>query len=139
MAREAPPSDVVGAIAEEIGRLHDEELRILRYDGDAAVVLGASGGDVSLFPIGLRIPLGGDNVSTRVFETGKPVRIADYGRASGAIGEAARRAGARSVVGTPIIVHGRTWGVSVVGSIGETGQSEAKGIWAPASFNVRQA
>ncbi len=55
--------------------------------------------------------LGGTNLGTIVFETGRPARIDDYADASGPIGVAVREVGVRSAVGTPIIVEGRLWGV----------------------------
>jgi signal transduction histidine kinase len=61
--------------------------------------------------------LGGENVSSLVFETGRPARIDRYADASGPLAVAIREEGVRSAVGTPIIVEGRPWGVMAVGSI----------------------
>jgi signal transduction histidine kinase len=55
--------------------------------------------------------LGGNNVSTLVFETGRPARLDDYADASGEVGVAAREDGVGSGVATPVIVEGRLWGV----------------------------
>ena len=67
--------------------------------------------------LGERTSLGGQNVSTLVFETGRPARVdayhADDGNATTA---AALRVGLRSAVGTPISVAGRLWGVMIAGS-----------------------
>jgi signal transduction histidine kinase len=63
--------------------------------------------------------LGGKNVSTLVFETGRPARIDSYAYASGPIGLIGRETGIRSTVATPIIVEGRLWGVMAVGSAQE--------------------
>ena len=69
------------------------------------------------FPVGSRWPLEGHNVSTLVFETGRPARIDRYAdSSSGPLGAAARETGIRSAVGTPIIVEGRLWGVIFAGS-----------------------
>jgi signal transduction histidine kinase len=62
-------------------------------------------------PVGSRRSLGGNNVSTLVFETGLPVRIDSYVDASGPVGVDARADGVGSGVGAPIIVEGRLWGV----------------------------
>jgi signal transduction histidine kinase len=48
-----------------------------------------------------------------VFRTGRPVRIDDYGIASGAIAEAVRPIGLHCVVATPILVEGGLWGAMV--------------------------
>jgi len=117
VAREAAPAEVFAAIAEEVGHLLEgRELRILRYEGDTAVVVGASGGRVQGFPVGLRVPLGGDNTITRVFNTGKPARVADYRTASGPVSELAKGAGARNALAVPVLVEARTWGAIVTGS-----------------------
>ena len=57
--------------------------------------------------------LGGDDVATRVFETGRPART-DYSAASGPIADLARERDVRWGVGAPIIVEGDLWGVMVV-------------------------
>jgi hypothetical protein len=69
--------------------------------------------------VGSRLPLGGQNVTTLVFRTGRPARI-DYTDASGQIGNvAAHDWGLRSSVGVPISVEGRLWGVIFALSTGE--------------------
>jgi signal transduction histidine kinase len=62
--------------------------------------------------------LGGNNLSTIVFETGRPARIDTYGDASGPVGLAVREGGVRLAVGTPIMVEGRLWGMMAAGSSG---------------------
>jgi GAF domain-containing protein len=62
-------------------------------------------------PVGSRQILGGKNISTLVFETGRPARLDSYADASGPLGVAAREDGVGSGVGTPVIVQGRLWGV----------------------------
>jgi signal transduction histidine kinase len=67
--------------------------------------------------VGKRLQLGGRNVSTLVFRTGRPARI-DYTDATGLIGNvAARDWGLRSSVGAPISVEGRLWGAMLVLSL----------------------
>jgi signal transduction histidine kinase len=62
------------------------------------------------------LSLGGRNVSTLVFRTGRAARIDDYTGASGPAGEAAREFGLRASVGVPVSVEGRLWGVMAVES-----------------------
>ncbi|WP_081685664.1 GAF domain-containing protein [Candidatus Solirubrobacter pratensis] len=119
VAREAPQTEVFTAIAEEVGRLlGTEQARMLRYEDDRSVVLVASGGEAAdALPIGARWELGGENIVSRVFRTGRPARLDDYGKtSSGPIGEAVRPVGISSVVGTPIMVEGRLWGAMVAGT-----------------------
>jgi GAF domain-containing protein len=62
------------------------------------------------------MPLGGMNVISLVAETGKPARIDDYAKATGAIADYGRRLDAKSAVGGPIVVAGRLWGAMIVSS-----------------------
>jgi len=69
------------------------------------------------FPVGTRHGLGGqDDISTIVFQTGRPARMDEHGDFSGPIAEAAREVGLRAGVGVPVRVEGRLWGLTVVES-----------------------
>jgi signal transduction histidine kinase len=61
------------------------------------------------------LPLGGRNVTTLVYQTGRPARV-DYGEeVSGVIGQVgARDWRLRTAMGVPIGVEGRPWGAMVV-------------------------
>ena len=122
VARTAPPPEVFAAVAGEVSRLLAADFAILvRYDPpDTLEVVGTwpSTGAPAPTPVGGRLPLGGSNVSTLVWQTGRPARI-DYDDAiSGAIGQVAARRGIRSSVGVPVSVEGRLWGTIVVASSG---------------------
>jgi signal transduction histidine kinase len=69
-----------------------------------------SAGEVA-FPTGSRWPTEGTNVAWLVLETGGAARIDDFSAATDPIGVAAREAGYRSAVGSPIVVEGRLWGL----------------------------
>jgi signal transduction histidine kinase len=114
VARGVPPEDVFAAVAEEVGRVLPIEYQHLgRYEPDGMVnYVGARGG---LMPAGTRLPLGGDNVTTRVFETGRAART-DYANPASPIGAMAMERSVRWSVGAPISVEGRLWGVMIVGS-----------------------
>src|SRR4029077_13541040 len=76
------------------GRLLEVDFATLvRYDPqDAITIVGTwtRAGAPSPTPVGDRMPLGGRNLSTLVYQTGRPERI-DYDDVSGAIGDAAAR------------------------------------------------
>jgi signal transduction histidine kinase len=112
------PEDVFAAVAEEVVRLLPVDFAHMgRYESDAVVtVLAASGSTAEHFPVGRGWSLGGRNVATIVFETGRPGRLDDYGGAHGVLGLTGRELGMRSSAGTPIIVEGKVWGVVVAGS-----------------------
>jgi signal transduction histidine kinase len=118
VARGAAPDEVFAAFPEEVGRLLSvDSVHMGRYEPDDTYTVVASWGKPG--PAVSRTTLGGKNLGTIVFETGRSARIESYDDASGPIGVAARETGVRSAVGTPITVEGRLWGVMVAGSLGE--------------------
>ncbi|MDT4969924.1 MAG: hypothetical protein QOG22_67 [Pseudonocardiales bacterium] len=113
VARGVPPEELFAAVTEEAGRVLSVEYAALsRYEPDRGVtvvaVWGRTGHNV---PVGNRLIVGGNNVGTLVFETGRPARIDNYADAFGPLGDLARGEGVGAAVGTPIIVEGRLWGV----------------------------
>jgi signal transduction histidine kinase len=121
VAEGAPPSEVFGAVAEEVGQLLPVDFAIMgRYEDDHTITaIAASGTAVAHFPVGSRSGLEGDNLVTIVFETRRPARVDRFEHASGPIGEVGRASGFRSTVGAPIVVDGGLWGVIAVGSTHE--------------------
>jgi signal transduction histidine kinase len=121
VAGAAPPEKVFAAVTEEVGRLLPVDIAgMARYEADGTQTIVASWGRaVERFPVGSRPGLGGQNLATIVYDTGRPARMDSYADASGPAGLAARRTGFRSSVATPIIVEGRRWGVVIAGSSGE--------------------
>jgi PAS domain S-box-containing protein len=118
VAKGAPQPEVFAAIAEEVGRLLDVgSIEMLRYDSARTVTVVAGWGTAEpVPPIGTRLPLGGRNVSTLVFESGRAARLDDYGDSSGAIAESVTAGGVRAAVGTPILTGGRLWGTMIAAS-----------------------
>jgi PAS domain S-box-containing protein len=112
VARESSPDVVFAAVAEELGRrLGVESTGMFRYEEDETFTLVASWGELpAKVPIGTRFPLGGDNISSRVFRTAAPARMDHYEEATGVAGTRGRAEGVRSAAGAPIIVDGSLWG-----------------------------
>jgi signal transduction histidine kinase len=124
VARGAPPEELFAAVTEEVERL----LRVgiagmSRYEPDGTItVVAASGwtGDHVDVSVGRRWQLGGNNINTLVFETGRPARLDNYLDPSGPLGDSAREYGISSAVGTPIVVDGKLWGVmSTYSTVGQ--------------------
>jgi len=119
VAQAAPPEDVFAAVAAEAGRLLGADAAILsRYDPrDAITIVGSwTSTGATPTPVGAQLPLGGHNVTTLVFRTGRAERL-DYADVSGVLGDVATRDwGWRAAVGIPIRVEGRLWGVMIVAS-----------------------
>ncbi len=89
VAQATPPLEVFAAVAEEAGRLLGVDFAVLvRYDPqDTLEVVGTwtRTGASAPTPVGGRLPLGGRNVTTLVYQTGRPARI-DYSDVSGVRG-----------------------------------------------------
>jgi signal transduction histidine kinase len=117
VAKGAPPEEVFGAVTTEIGQVLSADFTMMsQYDGDgAATAVGMWSRTDASWPvaIGERMSLGGRNLSTLIFQTGRPARIDDYDDASGEFGRAARGRGLRSAAGAPISVRGQLWGMVV--------------------------
>jgi GAF domain-containing protein len=113
VARGTPPEQVFAAVVAEAGRLLSVEYAALgRYEPDGTSSIVAVWGRTGhLMPVGLRVDSGGKNVSSLVFETGRPVRIDGYPAPSWPLDDVGRDEGFGSGVGTPVIVEGRLWGV----------------------------
>jgi signal transduction histidine kinase len=113
VARGVPPAEVFAAVTEEVARLFSAEYAGLsRFESDGTMtIVAGSGRRGDQVPVGRRWSLGGRNINTLVFETGRPARIDGYADASGPLGVTAREHGVGSSVGTPVIVEGRLWGV----------------------------
>jgi signal transduction histidine kinase len=123
VAQATPPEAVFAAVAGEVGRLLEVDSAILvRYDPrDTLEVVGTwtRTGAPAPTPVGGRLPLGGRNVTTVVYQTGRPARI-DYSDVSGVIGQVASHDwGLRSSVGVPVSVESRLWGCIVVAFSGQ--------------------
>jgi signal transduction histidine kinase len=114
VARGATPTEVFAAVAEEIGQLLPVDVvNMCRYEADRSLTFLASWDSAGQrYPVGSRQMLGGRNIGTLVFETGRPARVDSYaGSSAGPLGVYTREAGIRSAVGTPITVEGHVWGV----------------------------
>ena len=114
VARGVAPHEVFAAVAEEVGRvLRVDYTAMSRYEPDATrtVVAAWSRSGLPVVPVDTREILAGENVPTRVFETGRPSRIDHYGEDAGPAAAAALAAGVNSAVGVPIRVEGRLWGL----------------------------
>jgi PAS domain S-box-containing protein len=118
VAHEAPPAELLRAVVEEVERVFPgAHAALARYESDATMTIVAISDSLAdRVPVGSPWPLGGKNVSTMVFETGRPARIDSFADGSGRIGVAMRELGPASVVGAPIVVAGRRWGAMTIAS-----------------------
>ena len=130
VARGTPSEQVFAAVTEEVGRLLCVDMtHMCRYEPGNTMTFVATWakGDEG-FRLGSRWPLGGHNLATLVFETGRSVRIDNYADASGPLSVTAQDTGIRSAVASPIIVEGRLGNDGAGSSIEQTlpGDCEAR-------------
>jgi signal transduction histidine kinase len=131
VARAAPPEEVFTAVAAEAGEVLGVDVTILnRYAPDGAeavaVAVWASDGRPPIM-VGNRVPLGGRNMTSLMFQRGQPARIDSYTDTSGAVGGIAREAGVRASVGVPLNVAGELWGVMIAASRAEPLPADTEG------------
>jgi signal transduction histidine kinase len=115
-ARAAPADELFAAVLEEAEHLlQADQMTMIRYaaDGTSTVVASRRRTGDAAPPVGARERLGGQNLTTIIAQTSRPVRIDYYDEASGPAAVAAREAGFHSAVGAPIIVQGRLWGAMI--------------------------
>ncbi len=118
VARGVPQEEVFAAVTEEVGRLFPvDSAGMCRYEPDGTLTFVAILGVIGeRLPAGSRWRIGGHDLGTLVFETGRPARIDSYADATGPLGTALREAGIRWSVGVPITVEGRLWGLMGIAS-----------------------
>jgi signal transduction histidine kinase len=113
VAQAASPHDLFEAVAEEVGHLLPAASATMgRYESDASATIVASWSSTEpAFLTGRRWRTEGTNIAWIVLQTGRAARIDDFSAATDPIGVAAREAGYKSAVGSPIFVEGHVWGV----------------------------
>src|SRR5918996_2722600 len=112
VARQPSPDEIFTAVTEAVGPLLGADLAAMHTfpgDGTATVIAGWSA-QGPILPIGTRLPLDGDSVASRIFETGAAARMDGYEDVEGETAEVARGLRLRSTVGAPILVGGKLWG-----------------------------
>jgi sugar diacid utilization regulator len=120
VARGVEPLEVFGAVAEEMRRcVPADAAGLWRFESDREITIVAASADpdaLTRWPLGMRSPVDGDTIATLVQRTGRPARIDSYDNVAGPIAARVRAVGVRAVVAAPIIVDGRVWGLTAVGS-----------------------
>ena len=85
VARQPSPAEVFAAVTEEAGKLlalDSAHLVVYERDQTATVVASWNLGGPRM-PVGMRVPVEGDNIIGRVFRTQQSARIDDYDHAAG--------------------------------------------------------
>jgi len=114
VAEGAPADEVFSVVAQEVAQvMHLANAAVSRYDDDgtAMTILAVWDDRPHGFQPGTRWPLDGRSMSAEVLRTGRPARVEDYADLPGSLAAEARESGLNRIVGAPIIVDGRVWGV----------------------------
>ena len=121
VAEGVSPTAVFDAVAAEMeGLLCADQVVLSRYEPGADVtVVAHRGPNARRVPPGTRLSHEGENVQALVRRTERAARIDDLERAHGPIADLARSVGVSVVVGAPIVVDGRLWGVASASWNGE--------------------
>jgi signal transduction histidine kinase/uncharacterized protein YoaH (UPF0181 family) len=121
VAEGAPAAEVFEAVAQEAAQLlHSANAAVGRFDDEGATmtILAVWNDRPNSFGFepGTRWPLDGESMSGKVLRTGRPARVEDYTDLPGSLAAEARRSGVKSIVGAPIIVEGKVWGLMAISS-----------------------
>ena len=119
VARGADQSEVFASVATELSRIlggHSTALCHFGSDGEATLVANRTEPGLKWTTVGTRLSLSGENVASKVFQSGRAARMDSYDNAAGSTAALIRDLGLRSVVGVPIVVEGHLWGAAFVGS-----------------------
>ncbi|MDQ1733464.1 MAG: hypothetical protein QOK10_3623 [Pseudonocardiales bacterium] len=115
VAQGASPAEAFSAVAQELARLLEADITmVLRFEEEmAATVVGGWSDGSLVVPIGVTMTLEGEGVATKIRQTGEPARIERFAGPPGSLPGWYQGLGARIGVGSPIIVEGVLWGVTV--------------------------
>jgi signal transduction histidine kinase len=117
VARGIDPVEIFSAVAEEIRRLFGAwrtDIGRFEPDGTSVVFVGGAGEDLFKLPPGTRVELGDYSPAAVVWRTGSAAQVDEdrWSSVSDPVTDRLRELGIRSLVGSPIIVEGRLWGVA---------------------------
>ncbi len=118
VARQGPPEQVFGLVTEELSHLLEVNIvRTVRFEADGtATVVAAHGITDDRLRRGANFPVPEGSVIEKVFGTGRPARLDDFGEVQWPVGAILREQGAGAGVAGPLVVDGRLWGAMAVGA-----------------------
>jgi PucR C-terminal helix-turn-helix domain/GGDEF-like domain/GAF domain len=120
VARGVEPVEVFSAVTEAMRRCVPADIAGLwRFESDremAVVISAAEPEALAGWPVGTRTPVEGNTIATLV-RNGRPARIDSFDNVAGPVAARMRAVGVSAAVGVPIIVDGRVWGLTAVGTL----------------------
>jgi signal transduction histidine kinase len=113
VAELAPGDEIFAAVAEQAARLHGAESSlVIEFDSDGSTRVAGTWGPLP--PVGARLDVSGEGLTTAVRLSGEPVRLDGYEGRSGQVMKLVREFGIQSSVGAPIFVERRIWGIIAI-------------------------
>ena len=105
VARGVEPSEVFGAVADEMRRcVPADTAGLWRFESDREITIVAAAADpeaLTRWPVGTRTPVEGNTIATLVHRSGRPARIDSYDNVAGPIAARVRAVGVSAAVGVP--------------------------------------
>jgi PAS domain S-box-containing protein len=130
VAHARPQTEVVAAVAEEVGKLLSAEAAgVVRYEpaGSGTIVGTWSRSGVAPFPRGAVIELDAGTAVGQVSRTGRPARSTDLMGVGESLATRLHELGYRSSVAAPIHVEGDMWGALAVADVRDEPLAEGSG------------
>ena len=122
VAEGAPPAEVFESVVTEVGQLFPgaNAAALSRYEADDTLtMIGRWSREDGYVPVGARYPLAEGTVGLLIDETRRPGRVDMDAEAFRSLPAVIRDLGWVSVVGAPILVDGRLWGLVGISSTTE--------------------
>jgi GAF domain-containing protein len=115
VAREAPPDEVLEAVAVQASQLAGVDFTtLLRFEPDGSTEIVALDGAPGDIKVGMRAPGRGDGAVQRVWRTHRAARIDNLANMSGQWPQVAHGFGFSASAAVPILLERRLWGALVV-------------------------
>jgi signal transduction histidine kinase len=129
VAAQAPADRIFAAVAEEAGRFLQADMGAVAKFGPeghmTVLAIWTKTGTDFPFPVGQQVPIEEDSLTALVLRSGRPSRQDTYRSATGRLAELRDRLGLRAMIGAPIVVSGRVWGMVSVQVLGSRLEADA--------------
>jgi signal transduction histidine kinase len=128
VAAQAAADRIFAAVAEEAGRLLQADMGAVAKFGPegcmTVLAIWTKTGTEFRFPVGEQVPIEEDSLTALVLRSGRPSRQDTYGDATGRLAQLRDQLGLRAMIGAPIVVAGRVWGIVSVHVLGSRLEAE---------------
>jgi signal transduction histidine kinase len=132
VAAQAPADRIFAAVAEEAGRFLQADMGAVAKFGPeghmTVLAIWTKTGTDFRFPVGQQVPIEEDSLTALVLRSGCPSRQDTYRSATGRLAELRDRLGLRAMIGAPIVVSGRVWGMVSVQVLGSRLEADALAV-----------